>query len=519
MEFEKNHHAEDTGYPAQLSLPIPRDDDRFSSYSAGGRELDSPASPVGPSSTFNDHQDAESSKLYRYALPVALVVGLLIIGGGTAGIVVWVQGLVKNAKIDNNPVKWKTAARSQVYDACYFGCNDCNDPNFAWKACQKSAKVTVNGVMCDASKMWNWAQTDRYPDACLPEVGKILAAESLASLKKKHSAKYAIIVAAAIGGALIAWLVFFLMRKFSGVKKEKPAEAESTHSSDPGSFSLKRPATWKINPYKPKSETTRSAEQHHSSSHGHHDSSSIHHAAAIPASEAAHEVTSSLLDRPSSRDSSPGPFGPAAAEKPSSPGPFGPESPTRRSSTSSRSSRSSRGSSGPRLSGVLTSAISIAASVRSADAYACTGKDPVHNQHFVSVATIPGTSQPRISGVIHGWLSDCTHKNHCKDKCQTKCKRATTSNKTFKPCNKSCKKECKKTKTIKSPKEYVDAVVPKLAACGFRTADAVSQTVDTRVGNANIERNLWVRISVSGFNVTNGGETDKEVFCLHGIAG
>ncbi|KAK4457274.1 hypothetical protein QBC42DRAFT_163856, partial [Cladorrhinum samala] len=357
------------------------------------------------------------SILSRLAIPIALVVGAAIIGGGTFGVVKYVQNLVSHARVHNDQAKWKAAARSQVYEACYFGCNDCSDPNYAWNACQISARVAVQGVICDANKMWNWANADRYPDACLVEAGKILAADALKKLKKDYSGRYGLVTLTVLGGLGVGYLIYYLLRKFFGPKKET---ADTKDSSD-----------------------------------------------------------------------------------------------SRRSSTSSRSSRAS---SGPRLSGVLTSAISIAASAHSADAYACTGRSAAHDQHFVSLATVPGTNAPRISGVIHGWFSDCQDKKDCKQKCKTTCKRGIIS---ARSCKQSCKKNCKsKTKEIKKPKDYVDDVVARVTGCGFKLADSVGpQTVFARVGNPKIEKDLWVRVSVSGFNVTTAARTDREVECLYGIAG
>jgi len=70
----------------------------------------------------------------------------------------------------------------------------------------------------------------------------------------------------------------------------------------------------------------------------------------------------------------------------------------------------------------------------------------------------------------------------------------------------------------KVPKDFVDRVVPKVRACGFQIRDAPDgKQLTTRVGNAGIEKNYWVRISANGLNVTKPDETDKMVMCLHGI--
>lgn len=62
-------------------------------------------------------------------------------------------------------------------------------------------------------------------------------------------------------------------------------------------------------------------------------------------------------------------------------------------------------------------------------------------------------------------------------------------------------------------------VMPKVQACGFEAVDALGRGVDvgTRVANSGLEKKHWVRILVSGLNVTSATETDRSVRCLHAI--
>jgi len=146
---------------------------------------------------------------------------------------------------------------------------------------------------------------------------------------------------------------------------------------------------------------------------------------------------------------------------------------------------------------------------RSAHAYACTGREAGWNQHFASPN---GT----ISGVVHSWFSECRDRQDCHKTCKNTC---TTSSSGVRTCSDKCTNDCK-TVTISErvPKDFVDHVLPKVRACGFQVRDAPDgKTVATRVGNAGIEKNYWVRILVSGLNVTKPTETDEMVMCLHRI--
>ncbi|KAK0707891.1 hypothetical protein B0H67DRAFT_556492 [Lasiosphaeris hirsuta] len=144
-------------------------------------------------------------------------------------------------------------------------------------------------------------------------------------------------------------------------------------------------------------------------------------------------------------------------------------------------------------------------------AYACVGHDAAWSQFFSS-------PNGAITGVVHGWFSECKDRQDCVRKCRNSC---TTSSSGTKTCSDKCTNDCHTvTYTTRTPKSYVDDVLPKVRACGFKTVDALGgSVVTTRVANANIERNLWVRVSVNGLNVTKSTETDASVRCLHDMAG
>ncbi|KAK0727774.1 hypothetical protein B0T26DRAFT_672399 [Lasiosphaeria miniovina] len=110
-------------------------------------------------------------------------------------------------------------ARSQVYDACYHGCaNDCDDPNFACNACQRTMQA---GAACDGNKMWNWKDADRYPASCLTTIARNMMGDALEQLKKSYRNQYALIVLTVLGGVLGAVITYIVWRRLTMTKAER----------------------------------------------------------------------------------------------------------------------------------------------------------------------------------------------------------------------------------------------------------------------------------------------------------
>ncbi|KAK4237411.1 hypothetical protein C8A03DRAFT_34614 [Achaetomium macrosporum] len=400
---------------------------------------------------FSEKRDTlkERSGLSRLAIPLALLVGGAITGGTTYALVTRVQNLIANASVDGDKSRWIQTARTTAYDACYYGCNDCSDPSFAYNACQLTARAKVEGVICAGDEMWNWAAAERYPEACLMTVAQLLMGEELERIKQSYRNQLAIIILTVLGGVVGGVITYLLWRRLTMSEAQREA-AKAKKTDQKKNWSIRRPTSWK-------------KKRHH------------------------HQ--------------------PANDERP----------PSRRSSSSScRSSQPPRAS----LSSLATAAsLTILASSPSvASAYPCTGHEPAWNQFFVS----PNNT---ISGVLHGWLGDCYDRRDCAQKCTTSCSGGSSKG-SSRTCSKKCTtSDCRTVVTVtRTPKEYVDAIVPRARECGFTMVDALSGSssggaVTERVGNARLERDWWVRVSVNGLNVTRRDETDEMVLCLHGIGG
>jgi hypothetical protein len=383
-------------------------------------------------------------------------VGGVITGGTTYALVARVQNLIANASVDGDKSRWLQTARTNAYDACYHGCNDCSDPSFAYSACQLTAQAKVKGVICAGEEMWNWAAADRYPEACLMAVAQLLMGEELERVKQSYRNQLAIIVLTVLGGVVGGVITYLVWRRLTTSKAQREA-AKAEKSNQKKWWSIRRPTTW------------RKEKQHH------------HH-------QQQQQRAADNDQRPHSRRSS--------------------------SSNSSRRGSQARTS----LSSLATAAslTILSTSPSGASAYPCTGREPAWNQFFISPN---GT----ISGVLHGWLGDCYDRRDCDQRCSTSCSGSGSSRSCSKKCSTS---DCHTVVTVtRTPKEYVDAIVPRVRACGFTMVDALAGsgssvvTVAERVGNPRLERDWWVRVSVNGLNVTRRDQTDDMVLCLHGIGG
>ncbi|KAH8912425.1 hypothetical protein BR93DRAFT_77056 [Coniochaeta sp. PMI_546] len=383
--------AVDTELPAYSADPEPHKDEQ--------QPAPSPASAAGsPSSS----SPPSRSKLFKLACPLAYLVGAGITASTTYALVRRVQHLIATASVNPNPQTWISAARTQVYDPCYFGCDDCNDPNYAWNACQRTLQLTVEqGSICDANRMWNWRE--RYPENCLAAMGDVLKGEALERLKQSYRNQLALVILTVLGGVVGGSIVYCIIRRWAR-KRDKNA-----------TLAWSRPP-----PYREKA-----------------------------------------------------------------------------------SGRSRR-----RLKLLLPAFFGLFG--RKADAYACVGHDQAANQFFVSPN---GT----ISGVIHGWFSNCYDRRHCYRLCSPSC---LPSGKVGQICSQLCSSRCHTTTYVdKAPWQFVQDMAPKVQGCGFQLVDSVPEAATARVANANIERNYWVEISVNGYNVTSSDYTDEMVLCLHHIGG
>ncbi|KAK0643965.1 hypothetical protein B0T16DRAFT_447771 [Cercophora newfieldiana] len=141
--------------------------------------------------------------------------------------------------------------------------------------------------------------------------------------------------------------------------------------------------------------------------------------------------------------------------------------------------------------------------------YPCAGRDPAWFQFFQS-------PDLKIGGVVHGWFSECHDKQECHKKCKNTC---TTNSSGVRTCKDTCHDECTKVVVVgREPRVFVDRVTPKVRACGFQLKDEPDgKQLVARIGNAGIEKNHWVKISVNGFNVTDPNKTDEMIMCLHRI--
>ena len=87
---------------------------------------------------------------------------------------------ISTITIPSDTPHWAQVAREQAYGVCYDGCNDCLDVSIIADACRLTAKVEIDGVLCDASKMWTWGDYEaKFPSECLGAVGGLYREDAL----------------------------------------------------------------------------------------------------------------------------------------------------------------------------------------------------------------------------------------------------------------------------------------------------------------------------------------------------
>ncbi|KAK0115518.1 hypothetical protein ONS95_000204 [Cadophora gregata] len=180
----------------------------------------------------------------RLRLPFAILAGSAITAGTTYALVKHVQHLIANAQVSSNPSVWIQKAREDGYGACYDGCDDCHDVNFAYDACEKTARAIVPGINCNGILMWNWA--DRYPMECLKALGVIYKAEALTRRKQTYRNQLAVIILTVLAGVLGAVLIYYLWGRWfpAQPQPQRWAAAPPPYTYSPQSRRTTRRKKW-----------------------------------------------------------------------------------------------------------------------------------------------------------------------------------------------------------------------------------------------------------------------------------
>ncbi|KAI0482523.1 hypothetical protein GGR56DRAFT_670393 [Xylariaceae sp. FL0804] len=126
-----------------------------------------------------------------------------------------------------------------------------------------------------------------------------------------------------------------------------------------------------------------------------------------------------------------------------------------------------------------------------------------------------------VFGRVRGWLSDCEETNICARYfgTATSTMYAAEEDDTENDESQFRPPACYTgVRASRLPSQYVDDVLPRIIeGCGFQLQPAAGAAALARVAHPGIERDWWVTISVSGYNVTDPDETDPDVWCLHDI--
>jgi hypothetical protein len=141
------------------------------------------------------------------------LVGLIISISFAVSWILYINHLVDTAQVNLGVEHWIETARTQAYGVCYDGCSDCLDVGSIEKACRMTTKANVSGAICDASKLWTWA--NRYPVECLQAVGDIYKAGALWWKKFWYRALYILTMLSLPLGLLAYSATSWLLERFN----------------------------------------------------------------------------------------------------------------------------------------------------------------------------------------------------------------------------------------------------------------------------------------------------------------
>src|SRR5208282_3450741 len=91
-------------------------------------------------------RSSAESLLPNLRILFALLIGATIPAFTTFALVRHVQNEIANAQVSPDPEVWMQTARTQAYEPCYDGCDDCDGPDWAYNACAMTARANVTGV-------------------------------------------------------------------------------------------------------------------------------------------------------------------------------------------------------------------------------------------------------------------------------------------------------------------------------------------------------------------------------------
>jgi len=148
----------------------------------------------------------------QYAIPLATLVGVAVFTASTYGLVKYVQYEASHVTVEEDPMYWQAAAR-KPYDICYNGCGDSVNPGCVAEACELTTRLSVPGAVCDANKMWNWA--DRYPLACLDSNGQLLKSIALEDARANKRTLLALIPLVLAASALLGFGTYCAWKKLT----------------------------------------------------------------------------------------------------------------------------------------------------------------------------------------------------------------------------------------------------------------------------------------------------------------
>ncbi|KAB5581032.1 hypothetical protein GE09DRAFT_460145 [Coniochaeta sp. 2T2.1] len=168
------------------------------------------------------------------AKPLPSLAGLAVSLSLATTWILYVTHLVNTSTVPGTSAHWVSRARHEAYGVCYDGCDDdCLDVGKIEDACAVTAEPQIPDFICDASKMWFWA--DRYPDECLLAVGALFKEKELRGKRFRLRFLYLLTALAALAGYGAYKGVDYLAPRVGAYRRrrrEARAAARGRHEDD-----------------------------------------------------------------------------------------------------------------------------------------------------------------------------------------------------------------------------------------------------------------------------------------------
>lgn len=170
---------------------------------------------------FARRRSFRTPRTYNPRLIISSTIGVLVFAGTLTGMIILTSRFISSLRVSSSRAYWSNLARTDVYELCYDGCDDCLDVSTIYNACKLTASVqssVPDDVTCNALDIWYWDDEARFPSECLDAVGIKLKEDALKRKRFWWKALYLLCPIVAIGlGWVVYSVLFWWLQRFESL--------------------------------------------------------------------------------------------------------------------------------------------------------------------------------------------------------------------------------------------------------------------------------------------------------------